>query len=87
VRRKLSPAEIVEKLLMIEALTSEGSPIAEAIQTAGVLEAEYDQWRSEYSGLLRTLRPLLCASPRRPKKSRRAGPSVKGKRLGKSPQV
>lgn len=78
-RRKLSPVEITEKLLMIEALMAEGQPVADAIRTAGVLEAEYDQWRIEYGGLLRTLGPLLCASPRRLKRSRRTGPGRSGK--------
>jgi hypothetical protein len=79
VRRKLGPREIVERLQMIDALTAEGQPVAEAIRAAGVPEVEYDQWRIEYGGLMRTLGPLLCAPPKRPRRSRRAGPARPGK--------
>ena len=78
-RRKLGPSEIVERLQMIDALTAEGQPVAEAIRSAGVLRVEYDEWRSEYEGLLRTLGPLACAPPKRPKRSRRAAPGLPGK--------
>jgi hypothetical protein len=57
---------------MIEALTADGMPVAEAIRSAGVLQAEYDRWRIEYNGLGRTLGPLLCAPPRFMKTPRRA---------------
>lgn len=72
-RRKFSPGEIVERLREIEALTEDGRPVAEAMRLAGVLPVEYDEWRREYSGLVRTLGPLACASPRLSKKTRRAG--------------
>ena len=49
---------------MIEALTSEGLPIAEALRSVGMREAEYDRWRLEYNGLGRTLGPLLSAAPK-----------------------
>ncbi len=71
IRRKLSPSEIVERLRVIEALTAEGQPVANALLFAGLLPAEYDHWRSEYAGLLRTLGPLADGSPRLTKKSRR----------------
>jgi hypothetical protein len=73
----LSLVEIVERLQRIEALTAEGLPTAGAIRSAGVLQVEYDQWRIEYGGLLRTLGPLLCASTKLPKKKglRRLPPS------------
>jgi hypothetical protein len=77
-RRKLSPREIVERLQLIEALKADGQPDAEAIRSAGVLQVEYDQWRIEYEGLLRTLGPLLCASRRRAKKSRRPAGTDRG---------
>ena len=70
--RKLRPSEIVERLRVIDALIEDGRPIADAIRLAGVLPAEYDQWRHEYAGLIRTLGPL--ASPKPVKKPRRAGP-------------
>jgi putative transposase len=78
---KLSPKEIVQRLQMIDALTAEGLPVAEAMRSAGVLEAEYDRWRLEYNGLRRTLGPLLCATPNlvnttsRPTRARRARPT------------
>ena len=76
-KRKLSPSEIVERLRVIEALTADGHPIADAIRLAGVLPAEYDQWRSEYAGLLRTLGPFACLSPKPVKKSRPSVGTVK----------
>ncbi|HZZ60674.1 MAG TPA: hypothetical protein VFE63_05800 [Roseiarcus sp.] len=72
-RRKFSPGEIVERLREIEALTEDGRSVAEAMRLAGVLPDEYDEWRREYSGLVRTLGPLACASPRLMKKPRRPG--------------
>ncbi len=69
---KLSPREIVQRLQMIEALTADGVPVAEAIRSAGVLQPEYDRWRIEYNGLGRTLGPLLCATPNLVKTTRRA---------------
>jgi putative transposase len=69
IRRKLSPSEIVERLRVIEALMAEGQPVANALLFVGLLPAEYDQWRSEYAGLLRTLGPLADGSLM--KKSRR----------------
>ena len=69
-RRKLSPSEIVERLRVIEALTADGHSVAGAMRLAGVLPAEYDQWRSQYAGLLRTLGPLASVTlktARRPK--------------------
>jgi hypothetical protein len=71
-RSKLSPREIVQRLQMIETLTAEGLPVAEALRSVGMLEAEYDRWRAEYNGLGRTLGPLLCATPKLVKRTRRA---------------
>ena len=70
-RLRLTPRQIVQRLQTIEALTAEGMPVAEAIRTAGVLKAEYDRWSIEYNGLGRTLGPLLCATPRPAKTTRR----------------
>lgn len=50
-----------------------GEPIADALRVAGVLPAEYEQWRNEYAGLLRTLGPLASPPPKVMKKLRRAG--------------
>jgi hypothetical protein len=71
-KSRLSPREIVERLQMIETLTSEGVPVAEALRSVGMREAEYDRWRVEYNGLGRTLGPLACATPQPAKRSRRA---------------
>ena len=71
IRSRLSPKEIVQRLQMIETLTAEGLPVAEALRSVGVREGEYDRWRLEYNGLGRTLGPLLCATPRLVKRTRR----------------
>ncbi len=73
-RRKLSPGEIVERLHLIDALHAEGQPIADAIQSAGMLQVEYDQWRTEYAGLLRTLGPLSSRPPKSAQRARLGGP-------------
>jgi len=70
--RKRSAQEIIARLQMVETLTSEGMPIADAVRSAGILEVEYDRWRIEYDGLVRALGPLLSPPPRLPKKARRA---------------
>jgi hypothetical protein len=79
---KLSPREIVQRLQMIETLTVEGMPVAEAIRSVGVVQAEYDRWRLEYNGLGRTLGPLTCAPPQLMKTARR----VSRARAGKPPK-
>ena len=71
-RSRLSPREIVQRLQTIEALTREGVPVAEALRSVGVRQVEYDRWRIEYNGLGRTLGPLLCATPKLAKRTRRA---------------
>lgn len=70
-KTRLSPREIVQRLQMIEALAADGMPIAEAVRSVGVLQAEYDRWSIEYNGLGRTLGPLVCAPPRLMKTTRR----------------
>ena len=72
---KLSPKEIVEKLQMIEALTAEGLPVVEALRSVGMREVEYDRWRVEYNGLGRTLGPLVRATPKPARRTRRSGPA------------
>ncbi len=60
---------------MVETLTSEGLPIADAVRSAGMLQVEYDRWRTEYNGLVRALGPLLRQQPRLlKKKATRAAP-------------
>jgi hypothetical protein len=63
IKSKLSPREIVQRLQMVETLTEEGLPVAEALRSVGIGETEYDRWRGEYSGLGRTLGPLLSGAP------------------------
>ncbi len=58
---------------MIETLTTEGLPVAEALHSVGMGEAEYDRWRIEYNGLGRTLGPLVRATPAPAKRTRRTG--------------
>jgi hypothetical protein len=73
-RRKLSASEIVERLHAIDALMADGNPRASALRTVGVLAVEYDAWKAEYDGLLRTLGPLATTPPRPTRgKARRAG--------------
>jgi hypothetical protein len=59
---KLTPKDIVDRLQIVESLTAEGRPMAEALQWTGMTEVAYDRWRMEYGGLLRTLGPLRFAS-------------------------
>jgi hypothetical protein len=72
-RRRLSPSEILERLQAVDAFAADGQPIAVALRAAGVLRAEYDQWRVEYAGLLRTLGPLASAPLKVARRSRRVG--------------
>ena len=78
-KSRLSPREIVQRLQMIDALTAEGLPLAEALRSVGVRQVEYDRWRVEYNGLGRTLGPLLCATPKLAKRSRRTAPAYRRK--------
>ena len=71
-KQKLSPTEILKRLQLIDALTADGQPIADALRFAGMLPADHEKWRSEYAGLLRTLGPA-SAPPYIMKTSRRAG--------------
>jgi len=71
IRSRLSPREIVRRLQLVETLTAEGLPLAQALRSVGVREAEYERWRVEYNGLRRTLGPLLCATPDPAKRTRK----------------
>jgi hypothetical protein len=70
-RQTLSPIEILEKLREIDLHVADGRPMAEALWLAGMLTSEYEKWRGEYAGLLRTLGPLAAPS-RAGRKSRRS---------------
>ena len=69
-RRTHSPEEIVAKLRQVDALTSSGRSIAEAVRTIGVTEVTYRKWRSEYGGLLRVLLPRQARASREDQSSR-----------------
>src|SRR5579872_6694728 len=71
IRSRLSPREIVRSLQLVETLTAEGLPLAQALRSVGMREAEYERWRVEYNGLRRTLGPLLCATPKLVKGTRK----------------
>ena len=43
--KKHKPEEIVAKLRQVDVLTSQGTPIADAIRTIGVTEVTYYRWR------------------------------------------
>jgi hypothetical protein len=76
-RSKLSPREIVQRLQMIETMTTEGLPVAEALRSVGMREAEYDRWRVEYNGLGRTLGSLLDATLQPVRRTRRVASARK----------
>ena len=75
VRSRLSPKEIVRRLEVVETLTAEGLPLAEALRSIGLREVDYERWRLEYNGLRRTLGPLLCATKEPVKRTRNAASS------------
>jgi hypothetical protein len=75
IRSRLSPREIVRQLSLVETLTAEGLPLAQALRSVGMREVEYDRWRVEYNGLRRTLGPLLCATPKLVKRTRKTTPA------------
>ncbi len=50
-RKKHKPEEIVAKLRQVDVLTSQGTPLSEAIRTIGVSEVTYHRWRNEFGGL------------------------------------
>jgi transposase-like protein len=49
--KKHKPEEIVAKLRQVDVLTSQGTPIADAVRSFGVTEVTYYRWRNEYGGL------------------------------------
>src|SRR5215510_12966421 len=50
-RKRHKPEEIVAKLRQVDVLTSQGTPMADAIRSIGVTEVTYYRWRNEYGGL------------------------------------
>jgi len=49
--KKHKPEEIVARLRQVDVLTSQGTPIADAVRSIGVTEVTYYRWRNEYGGL------------------------------------
>ena len=49
--KKHKPEEIVAKLRQVDVMTSQGTPIADAVRSIGVTEVTYYRWRNEYGGL------------------------------------
>ena len=49
--KKHKPEEIVAKLRQVDVLTSQGTPISDAVRSIGVTEVTYYRWRNEYGGL------------------------------------
>jgi putative transposase len=64
---RYSSEEIVAKLRLVEALISQGRPLAESVRSIGVTKVTYYRWRSEYGGLIRTLRPSCELASTKPK--------------------
>ena len=50
-KKRHKPEEIVAKLRQVDVLTSQGTPLSEAIRTIGVSEVTYHRWRNEFGGL------------------------------------
>ena len=49
--KRHTPEEIVTKLRRVEALTAEGSTVADAVREIGVTEVPYYRWRKKYAGV------------------------------------
>ena len=49
--KKHKPEEVVAKLRQVDVLTSQGTPLADAIRSISVTEVTYYRWRNEYGGL------------------------------------
>ena len=50
-KKNHKPEEIVTKLRQVDALTSPGATVADAIHQIGVTEVTYYRWRKEYGDL------------------------------------
>ncbi len=50
-KKRHTPEEIIAKLLQVDALTSQGRSIADAVRSIGVTEVTYYRWRQEYGPL------------------------------------
>ena len=50
-RKRYKPEEIVAKLRQVDVLTSQGTPVADAVRSIGVSMVTYYRWRQEFGGL------------------------------------
>lgn len=50
-KKRHKPEEIVAKLRQVDVMTSQGTPLVEAIRSIGVTDVTYHRWRNEYGGL------------------------------------
>ena len=94
--KKHKPEEIVAKLRQVDVLTSQGTPIADAIRSIGVTEVTYYRWRNEYGGLksdqVKRLKDLETENARLRKAisdltsagSRSSSPAVSGRRADRT---
>jgi transposase-like protein len=56
-RKRQRPEDIVAKLRQVDALTSQGVSVADALRSIGLTQVTYRKWQSEYGGLVRVLGP------------------------------
>ena len=56
-RKRQRPEDIVAKLRQVDALTSQGVSVADALRSIGLTQVTYRKWQSEYGGLVRVLSP------------------------------
>jgi putative transposase len=49
--KRHTPEQIVAKLRQVDVLTSQGTSVADAIRSIGVIEVTYYRWRQEFGGL------------------------------------
>ena len=50
-KKRYKPEEIVAKLRQVDVLTSQGTPVADAVRSIGVTMVTYYRWRQEFGGL------------------------------------
>jgi putative transposase len=49
--KRHTPEQIVAKLRQVDVLSSQGTPVADAVRQIGVTEVTYYRWRQEFGGL------------------------------------
>lgn len=50
-RKKYTPEQIVDHLRKVEALSVQGSTVAEAVKKLGITEQTYYRWKKQYGGM------------------------------------